>query len=171
MDAHPVLPLLPKVKRLTNYFRYTHSLPLDEADDLYQDGCVGALQAVRSYRAAHGTTLASWAGLRIQGALVDGMRTRHLGRRRLPITVERLTARQASQLRAPESPDALEQAEALAHLLAPLGARERQLVLAYYVEGLEMRTIGAQVGLSESGVSRLLTQARNTIRQALTEEA
>lgn len=170
MDPHPVLALLPQVRRLAHYFRASYGLPSSEADDLYQDACVGALQAVQRYQEGHGATLATWAERRIWGAMLDGLRKRHTGRHAQPITLIPLTPRREAMLRAAEAQTPYEQALALDALLDPLNARERHMVLAYYVEGLEMAPIGAQLGITQSAVSQMHKTALRRLRAHLSQE-
>ena len=63
--------------------------------------------------------------------------------------------------------DLVEHREALAPLLAALPERERQILLLRFFGGLTQTQIGAQVGISQMHVSRLLTRTLNRLRHQL----
>lgn len=57
--------------------------------------------------------------------------------------------------------------EALANELSQLPQRERQIIELYYHEGLHMKEIGAAMGVTESRICQLHTQATSRLRVAL----
>ena len=88
---------LPLVSIISRCLRYR--LPACvEYDDLFQDGCIGLLSALASYRPEKGKSLRNWAKLRIRGAIFDGLRDRSdisrddiRKRKRLRATYQKLT--------------------------------------------------------------------------------
>jgi RNA polymerase sigma factor for flagellar operon FliA len=89
---------LPLVKKIA--LRLTARLPAEiELDDLLQVGLMGLLRARDSYDASQGASFATYAGIRIKGAMLDEMRAHDW----LPRSVQR-------QLRA--WPRAIERADA-----------------------------------------------------------
>jgi RNA polymerase sigma-B factor len=63
--------------------------------------------------------------------------------------------------------DLVEHREALAPLVAALPERERQILLLRFFGGLTQTEIGAQVGISQMHVSRLLTRTLTRLRRQL----
>lgn len=71
-DIENFLPLVRLIARILR-----HRLPSNvEYDDLFQDGCIGLMEALRTYRPGKGSELRGWATLRIRGAMLDGLRER-----------------------------------------------------------------------------------------------
>ncbi len=66
--------------------------------------------------------------------------------------------------------DLVEHREALAPLLAALPERERRILLLRFFGGLTQTEIGAQVGISQMHVSRLLTRTLAQLRRRLTAD-
>lgn len=66
--------------------------------------------------------------------------------------------------------DLVEHREALAPLLAALPDRERRILLLRFFGGLTQTEIGAQVGLSQMHVSRLLARTLSRLRRQLTAD-
>jgi RNA polymerase sigma factor for flagellar operon FliA len=60
-----------------------------------------------------------------------------------------------------------EMRDKLAQAIDKLGERERQVVALYYLEELTMKEIGAVLGVTESRVSQIHTQAVIRLRAAL----
>lgn len=81
-------------------------------------------------------------------------------------------ANQIPDDRLPSPADAQERSELREHLSAAidrLPERERQLVALYYVEELTMKEVGAVLGVTESRVSQLHTQAVLRLRSMLSK--
>jgi RNA polymerase sigma factor for flagellar operon FliA len=85
-----------------------------------------------------------------------------------------------SEFQAPQIPDDLERGplalyergESRSHLIAAIDRlpdRERQVVALYYLEELTMKEVGAVLGVTESRVSQLHTQAVLRLRAALSQ--
>jgi RNA polymerase sigma-B factor len=66
--------------------------------------------------------------------------------------------------------DLVEHREALAPLLAALSDRERRILLLRFFGGLTQTEIGAQVGISQMHVSRLLSRTLTRLRRQLTAD-
>jgi RNA polymerase sigma-B factor len=65
--------------------------------------------------------------------------------------------------------DLVEQREALAPLLAALPERERRILLLRFFGGLTQTEIGAQIGISQMHVSRLLSRTLSRLRHQLSD--
>ena len=66
--------------------------------------------------------------------------------------------------------DLVEHRESLAPLLAALPERERRILLLRFFGGLTQTEIGAQVGISQMHVSRLLTRTLAQLRRQLSAD-
>lgn len=209
---------LPLVKKIG--LRLAAKLPAEiELDDLMQVGLIGLLKARDSYDAGQGASFATYAGIRIKGAMLDELRAHDwLPRsvqeqlRRVSAAIERVDARLgrpahdaeiADELDMPVSDyqqlagqlacarmthiaDSVEAEQAVDETAGPLDAvdresfrealgdavdtlpeRERLMMSLYYAEGLNLKEIGAVLGVSESRVSQLHGQALARLRATL----
>lgn len=193
-----------------------------EADDLYQAGMVGLLEAARKFEAGQGATFETFAGIRIRGAMLDEVRRhdwapRSVYRRAREMAeairrVENREGRDATDqevadelgievteyqrhlndakghqlLSLDEAPtgdgdalrerlpgdgpgveESLEEADrrqALAEAIGILPERERLVMALYYDEEMNLREIGAVLGVSESRVCQIHGQALLRLR-------
>ncbi len=195
-----------------------------QVDDLIQAGMVGLLEAARQFEGGHGATFATYAGIRIRGAMIDELRRSdwtprsvHRNSRRIARAVQTVEAREgraargnevAAELEVPieqyyemlqdhagahlfalddlgggddgadrvvegqePSPggtlEAGEFREELAQALSDLPERERLVLSLYYMEELNLREIGAVLGVTESRVSQIRGQAVIRLRARL----
>lgn len=196
-----------------------------DVNDLIQAGMIGLLEASRNYDASHGAgaSFATFAALRIRGAMLDEVRrngwaprsiqkqtrdlaeaTRRIEQRcgrtaeaseiaqEMGISVDNYyeMAEQAARSQvlaydalandegevagvslAGDNPvDALEKADFesdLAHAIENLPERERMVMALYYQEELNLKEIGAVLGVSESRVCQLHGQALTRLRARL----
>jgi RNA polymerase sigma factor for flagellar operon FliA len=70
---HYLIQYAPLVKRIAHHMMAR--LPASvEVDDLIQTGMMGLLDAVNLYEESHGAKFETYAGLRIRGAILDGLR-------------------------------------------------------------------------------------------------
>ena len=211
---------LPLVKKIA--LRLTAKLPAEiELDDLLQVGLMGLLRARDSYDASQGASFATYAGIRIKGAMLDELRAhdwlpRSVQRQlsRVAGAIERADARLgrpaqdaeiaaelemdlddyqrlagelacARMTRVDDSEEAAsaeaqranpldhlgEQAfrDALVAAVGRLPEKERLMMSLYYSEELNLKEIGAVLGVSESRVSQLHGQALARLRAGLAD--
>lgn len=211
---------LPLVKKIA--LRLAVKLPSEiELDDLMQVGLMGLLRARDSYDAAQGASFATYAGIRIKGAMLDELRGNDWLPRsvqeqfsRVAAAIERLDGRLGRPPRDTEIAEELGMAlvdyqalagrlacarmtpldeadepgntaatvtadetflqvgdagfrEALAGAVTRLPEKEQLMMSLYYSEGLNLKEIGAVLGVSESRVSQLHGQALARLRVAL----
>jgi RNA polymerase sigma-B factor len=162
---------LPLVRALARRFS-THG---DVLDDLVQVGTIGLIKAVDGFRPDRGRNLGAYAVPTIVGEL-----RRHTRERRWPV---RVPAKRSAviglplvlplddvSLEAPESRLALERGEDRVLLRAcfkALTKRERRIIALRYYRDLSEARIGAEVGLSQVQVSRVLKSSLEKMRNAL----
>lgn len=193
-------------------------------EDLIQSGMIGLIEAARQFQGGQGATFATYAGIRIRGAMIDELRRNdwaprsvHRNSRRIAEAIQTVEAREARAARDREiaaeldvdldefhrmlqdnagvhlmaldelfgpdrDPDRLlpatgstpsEQLEredfrdALAEALAKLPEKERLVLALYYNEELNLREIGAVMGITESRVCQIRSQSVHRLRARL----
>ena len=192
-----------------------------ELEELVQIGMVGLLEAAKSYDAAQGADLGTFASKRIRGAILDEVRKRSpLSRtdssniKAEEQVIEQFTAKHgrppnasevASELdtsledyqkqrdrsqkfrttslaeleesgHAPvsesdspeEQVEAVETREWLAREITGLPEREQIVLSLYYNDEMNLKEIGAIIGVSESRVSQILTKVVGKLRDRVT---
>ncbi len=160
-------------------------------DDLVAAGTFGLLDALRRQPAGERTAEFSWyARVRIRGAIVDELRAQDwLSRRarRRFTSEERTTSaavvgiedlpeeRRSLADEAALTPEAQvclrSEADAIAKAVGRLPVRERNIITAHYFEGVQLRAIAHDLGVSEPRVSQLHARAVARLREYLSEAA
>ncbi len=195
-----------------------------QIEDLVQSGMVGLIEAARQFQSGQGATFATYAGIRIRGAMIDELRRAdwtprsvHRNSRRIAEAIREVESREGRAAKDREiasvlevtldeyhgmlrdaagaqilgledlfaegmDPDRVlpgdeaapsEQVErgqfrtALAESLAALPEKERLVLALYYDEELNLREIGAVIGVTESRVSQIRSQALHRLRVRL----
>lgn len=153
-------------------------------DDLRSYGSTGLLQAIERFDPERGLQFPTFAGPRVNGAMLDGLRSMdwvpRLERRkqsRGEVTPSGMfsfdaitTGPERGEVIAFHDPDAphpsasIERAQAMGKLLRGMGKVDRLVLLLYYCDGLTMKQIGASVRLSESRVSQLHSELITRLR-------
>ena len=215
MDAL-VREFLPLVKKIALY--WSGRLPQSiELDDLIQVGLVGLIQASESYDASKGASFATYASIRVKGAILDEVRRydwvpRSLQQKMKQASeaisqVEARTGRTATdrdvadELGVPleqyqkmsgeftgcriASLDAIDMEgvdpdanpafsvedsgfkQALADAIQQLPEKEKMMMSLYYSDELNLKEIGAIMGVTESRVSQIHGQALVRLRSRL----
>lgn len=165
-----------------------------DREDLIAAGIVGLVQAAHRYRGDLGASFGAYAARRVRGQVLDALRDRdpltRSARRAyreaqrlaedLPppyveISLDRLAELGDGGIAAPDAAVAGgshhdPRWQCVARELRALTKLERRVVVLSYGRGLTLREIGAQVGLSESGVCRVRSRALRHLRSALGEE-
>jgi RNA polymerase sigma factor for flagellar operon FliA len=155
-----------------------------DREDLVAWGVVGLVQAARRYREDVGAPFGAYAARRVRGQVLDALRERD------PLTRSaRRAYRAAREQDADLPPPVLEVSldRCVAAGLDPQPARtcrarqdrrwagvarelrqidpvERKVLVLSFARGLTLKEIGAQIGLSESGVCRLRARALRHVR-------
>ncbi len=208
-----VLEQLSLVKRIALHLK--GSLPAQfETDDLIQSGMIGLLAAARDYSPDHGASFATYAGIRIRGAILDEVRQINWSPRSVQKKAQQLS-RAEREVVARLGPDATDKdfadelgisltdyhemvrdvassslmyledvevdpamnepnpaeaviengmKEAVIDCIDELPEREKLFMSLYYTEELNLKEIGAVLGVSESRACQIHTQALKRIR-------
>jgi RNA polymerase sigma factor for flagellar operon FliA len=147
--------------------------------DVYGDASIGVLDAIRHFDPARSLTQRAYVFIRARGAAIDGIRQRgyrtRSGNMRAPMSLDVLLAAVDDGGSAWE-PSMIEHgyaridaAETVSLLLVQLSRRRRFVIEAYYLAGRSMADIGAKLGVTESRVCQIHTQALRQMRAMLAE--
>ena len=149
--------------------------------DVYADASIGVLNAIRHFDPARSLTQRAYVFIRARGAAIDGIRQRgYKGRkdvdtRRVPLSLDMLRADiddggDGLDLGTIEHGyDEVDAAVTVPLLLVQLSRRRRFVIEAYYRAGRSLADIAAELGVTESRVSQIHTQALRQMRAMLAE--
>jgi RNA polymerase sigma factor (sigma-70 family) len=179
--ARAVEKLIPWVRSKATKLAAKVFVPGVDVDDLTQEGLLALYKAVRDrHDRSRGVGIMGYARLRVVGAMIDHLRAQGITSRsenlRMregePAPRERVGLEIVLQMVAEESPDAgdgprAEFVATIRRLCPDLPASTRSILAHYYVDGLTMKEVGVEVGLSESRVSQRMTDATDALRAAL----
>lgn len=153
------------------------SWPLREWEDGLGDAMVGLCLAARDFSEDGGASFETYASHRIKGTMLDGVRRRN-GRRNqgsfvahpktTPLDQGLFEPRTGWRRLDPPDPRAEERftevvredlSRRAVQFFDRLSDQDRLLMTLYFFEGMGLREIGETVGLTESRVSQIVTQA------------
>lgn len=180
---------LPLVKKIAA--RMASRLPrCVELADLEADGAIGLRQAVLAYDERRGVAFGAFARRRIHGAMLDGIRAMDWVPRLVRSRQE--APKKLVSLDAALAPDGRERPGTLAELVAgdgaggavagvdcamdlqemlrPLPRDHRFALTLYYAEAMTMDEIGRAMGISQSRVSQLHSEALSILRSAMSNQ-
>jgi len=180
---------LPLVRSVAARFR-AKLPPNIQHDDLLAAGTFGLIDALRKNPELKGDAFEWYARVRINGAIIDDLRTQDwLSRRarklvtaqtedggaplRAVMAIGDLSEAAQNSLRDESLPSPLEAAERkdereqLAIALNGLAARDKLIMDLHYSQGMQFKDIAARLGVSESRVSQLHTRIVSTLRKRL----
>ena len=157
-----------------------------DREDLIAWGVLGLVQAAQRYRDDTGAPFGAYAARRVRGQVLDALRDRdpltRSARRAyraareqdadLPPPVVEVSLDRCIEVGLePSQPTAIvrdrcrsEQWQRVARQLRALAPLERKVLVLSFARGLTLKEIGAQIGLSESGVCRLRARALRHVR-------
>lgn len=160
-----------------------------EVDELISDGVIGLMDALRRYDPARGVGFSAYAGYRIRGAILDGLRARDPVPRRVrrrqkavetdpwnpppPGSLHFLPLEEALLVPADESadPEALVLEEELRQRvrlgLQALPPRDLEVVVLRLVRGLPLRTVARMLSLSITRVAEIQSRGIQRLRRYL----
>jgi RNA polymerase sigma factor for flagellar operon FliA len=152
--------------------------------DVYADASIGVLDAIRHFDPARSITQKAYVFIRARGAAIDGIRQRGymprsrtgVDTKRAPLSLDMLRAATIDDGRGAWEPrvhergyDDVDAAVTVPLLLVHLSRRHRFVVEAYYLAGRSMADIGRELGVTESRVCQIHTQALRQMRAILAE--
>ncbi len=158
--------------------------PTVEVDDLINDGVLGLMEALRRYDPQRRVGFTTYAGHRIRGAILDGLRRRDP----LPRAYRRLQKTESNHrvqflaldeaLMVPDGeegdPEALAVEADLRRQvwlgLATLHPRDRQVLVLRMVRGMTLREVAAHLSLSITRVAEIQTRGLARMRRFLAGE-
>lgn len=182
--AEAYLPWLRKV--VENYATKLARNSVLQLDDYVQFGVLGMLDAMERFDPSQGYKFKTFALLRIRGAIVDGIRRadwvprserrqladdperREVTVGRLPMRVSQDTGKEDADVADQQLPpvdDRLMAESIWQEYLTGLPQRDRLMLLLYYREGLTMKQVAAELGVSESRISQLITEVTAQLKQ------
>lgn len=172
-----IVSLLPLVHRMAGKTQRRFGTLVD-FDDLYQEGCIGAIAAVDSWDGRFGT-LEGWASIRVEGRMVDYVRHttgRSEGmntvRRAIPVDTSDVGVEARMVGDEPGYAGVDDEAmtrwllgRAVPELLRAIGipARDQMLVRAFLASGKSFVELGVDYGLTGSRVAQIVNHARRLI--------
>lgn len=178
--VEPHLPLVAAIARAMG----RRLPPTVEVDDLINDGVLGLMEALQRYNPQRRVVFATYAGHRIRGAILDGLRRRDP----LPRAYRRLQngepSRRIQFLTLDEAmmvPDGEERDPEAAAVetdlrrqvwmgLASLPPRDRQVLVLRMVRGLPLREVAVHLSISITRVAEIQTRGLARMRRFLTGE-
>lgn len=171
----------PLVWYVVNRIRCTLPASVSE-EDLFSAGMVGLMTASRSYDPSRGAEFKTYAYHRIRGAILDELRRLDF----LPRSQRDKARQQGSEApnvvgiptdedgqesleaRTQEPPcEKADMQDALDRQMEELPPKMRDVVFLYYRKGLRMREIGERMGLTESRVSQIHSNALANLQRRL----
>jgi len=149
--------------------------------DVYADASIGVLAAIRHFDPTRSLTQRAYVFIRARGAAIDGIRQRgyktrkDVDTRRVPLSLDILRA-DIDDGGDGWEPGAIERgfdevdaAETIPLLLVQLSRRPRFVIEAYYLAGRTIADIARELGVTESRVYQIHTQALRQMRATLAE--
>jgi RNA polymerase sigma factor for flagellar operon FliA len=193
VSASDLQEYMPLVKQIVA--RFLRKLPANVLrDDLIAAGTYGLIDSLRKNGDERGPSFEWYARIRIRGAILDELRSQdwltrrargliaaHTGEGQAPMSavvgIDDLSEAHRSWLCDESTPSPLEAAEAssdraaIVAALGTLGERERLIVTLHYFQGVQLKDIATQLGVSEPRVSQLHSRAIAKLKVALTQES
>lgn len=140
-----------------------YRVPESMRDELKSAAVLGLVEAASRFDPAKGTQFTTWAFRRIQGSIVDELRSS--GREILE------EAEAVSELPSPEEQAAMaETARSLRRAVQRLPQRERDVLQGHYLEGRDLNEIASDMGCVKSSVARYKARALDRLRKRLGRE-
>jgi RNA polymerase sigma factor for flagellar operon FliA len=149
-----------------------------EVDDLIQAGMLGLLEAAANYSEGRGASFETYAGIRIRGAMLDGLRkldwaprSVHRKARAVAKAIRELESEYGREARDVEVAERMgmklsdyhriveDSAGCQISSLTGLPERERLVMSLYYDDELNLKEIGAALRVSESRICQIHGQA------------
>ena len=157
-----VIEYTPLVKRIA--YHMMARLPASvQVDDLIQAGMIGLLDAITRYEGSYGRQFESYAAQRIRGSILDELRDADWLSRGLRKKMRQIEA----AVNLLEQRNGCVPSEQELAAIDHLPEREKQVMGMHYEQEMNLREIGEVLGVSESRVCQLHTQAIARLRSKL----
>lgn len=139
-------------------------MPWADLDEMLQWGAIGMMEASQRFNASHGTSFQAFAGQRIRGAMIDGLRREGAHRRgQVVLDIETIDTSTYQQAQGPQDPMTLlsheDDRSLLAEALKTLPTLEYQILALHFYEEFNNREIACVLDISEGYASRLRKRA------------
>lgn len=143
-----------------------------DKDDYRQEATVALIRCARRHDPDRSTRFRAWALNRMKWSILDAVRamhkTRYYGATTVPVTEEVIDRLVWDGVH--DRTVGLEIGQILERAIHELPKALRLAVIQYYYEGMRMREIGQILGVNESRVSQMLTEARGKLRRKLKDK-
>lgn len=167
---------------------YSRRLPACvDVDDLEQWGLIGLMEAARRFDPDRDVRFTTFAGRRIHGAMVDGIRSMdwapRLSRNRGEkitklVSLETIIAdgknpvslEDTLESHEPQPGRDAENADEVGNLLRGLRKHHREIFETYYVQDHSSKDLAESLGLTQSRIFQILGQCRGILRERLERE-
>ncbi len=142
-----------------------HTVSLD-ADDLTQEGMLGLLSAVHTYKSDAQASFLTYAGACIQNRMLSALRRAEGGKSIHGASVIPLPEYDLPALELPleEQQDLRDECERLLTLVETRLSLREQTVLKLFLSGLSYREIAAQIGIAPKSVDNALQRVRHKLK-------
>jgi RNA polymerase sigma factor for flagellar operon FliA len=166
----------PLVKRIAYHMMMRMPASV-QVDDLIQAGMIGLIEAAQKYDSSKGASFETYAGIRIRGSIVEYFSMLQDSNCSRLYSYEETFGEEDSNIDASETSSAFASPleglqreglkKALSAAIVQLPERERMVLALYYNEELNLKEIGLVLGVSESRVSQIHSQAAARLKARL----
>ena len=154
--------------------------------DVLSDAHVGLVRALRTWDTRKGLTFYRWMTFKVRGAMLSGLGVRTLSRRVHKVVFCSLDRRirgnsgttsevgpaheytKSSTIvdrRQPDPAVSIDSEDWIANLFRGLPCRYRYVLRRYYIDGMTLREVGQELGVSATKVRDVLATARQRVRE------
>jgi RNA polymerase sigma factor (sigma-70 family) len=166
--AELVARYLPLVRSIAG--KLLRTLPRSvQMDDLVSDGSIGMLDCVRRFETHRGLSFKTFAGRRIRGAMLDGLRERDwISRsgRQHGAKHQFHSIGQADWPASTATPE-FESRESMERMTRGFNDTERSILELRFVQDLTQEQIGLSLGLTRSRISQVILDLLQRLREQL----
>lgn len=173
--------LLDLVRRVASHLNYQFSLPkcVDE-EDLYQWGCIGLLECLKTYKEDKDVELSAWCWMKVKWYIIDELRkaTRSRGTNvnifhecsfeDVTTDSEGCTILDVMPVREKLADEIYELEHDYDVLLSMLDARSQYIVDRHFKDGLSYEDVGVEIQRCGSRVSQLMNEILEGLRCEIT---
>jgi RNA polymerase sigma factor (sigma-70 family) len=142
--------------------------PSIEYDDLYQNGCLGLIEAASRYDPALNDNFRCYAMRRIKGAMHDSVRRRHWREANmLPITPAELEIPGDGAEAIERQIEHAQHARIVGQAVEALPPKQAKVIEIYFGRGGKLAGVGEEFGVKGTRSSQLLQEAKRGVAREL----